>query len=56
MEYRIGNSKLEITDKELTLLRATASNDDEGIKHRQALAQVIAGAWKSGILSLLSSP
>lgn len=50
MEYRIGNSKLEVTDKELNLLRATASNDSEGFEHRKALAQVIAGAWKSGML------
>lgn len=50
MLYRIGNTKLEITDKERDLLRATASNDAQGIAHRKALAQVVAGAFKSGIL------
>lgn len=51
MFIQIKNHKQEIGDKEIELLRATASNNDaEARTSNQALAQVLQNAWKAGVL------
>lgn len=51
MQITINGKTIEVSEQENNLLRATASTDlAEATNMRAAFAQVVAGAWKSGIL------
>ena len=50
MEFIINGKALKITDKEKELLRATAKEGTDGLKHRQALAATLQEAWIAGVL------
>jgi len=50
MELKFNNVKVEIKPEDCELLKATARQDADAIKHREAFAQVIDRAWRQGVL------
>jgi hypothetical protein len=50
-KHLINGVELEVTEEMSNLLKATASDDlAVAQEHREALAQVVRGAWKAGVL------
>ena len=51
MEITVNGNIIKLSDQEREILKATASADiTQAATHRQALAQVMEQAWKSGVL------
>lgn len=50
MEIKVNGCVVKLTDDQRDVLRATAGYDDNSIKSRQALAQVMEKAWQAGVL------
>jgi hypothetical protein len=51
MEITVNGMTVKLTEDQRSILRATASDDmEQAVAHRQALAQVMEKAWKSGVL------
>lgn len=49
-KVNVKGFSLEVTEDFRNLLKATASNSEDAIKHRIALAQTLERAWKQGVL------
>src|SRR5690606_30193139 len=51
MDIKINGQIITIDESQKELLRATASSDDQVAgEHRKVIAQVMADAWKAGVL------
>jgi len=50
MMISINGQEIEMKPEVREMLRATAGRDADAIRHREALATVLASAWRSGVL------
>jgi hypothetical protein len=50
MEFQTKGAVIKVDEAKRQLLKATANETEDGVKHRQALAQVMSDAWRAGVL------